>query len=578
MSKRRFAWLLAALFIVASVPMSAGPAAAAGAQLSRTVTAWLATAGPDARLGTIVTFNDQAGVSKIDTLGVTNQKLAALPMAYAKLSAAQIAQVASWPEVLSVWHDAQNGFVLDESVPLIKADQVQRGVGLLRGYTGLGVNVAVIDTGVDSTHPDLPAAKTRSFVLAGDPFDKDGVVVRESPTVDTYGHGTHVSSTIAGLGTASGGRFKGVAPGATIYSFKTDAGAVLLDSYALRAFDWIVTHPEAKIRVSSNSWGSGDGTDYNPADPVNVATRMLYDRGIMVAFAASNSGGPNTLNQYATSPWVLSVAAGTKTMGLASFSSRGRIADNWDRRRAQRNNTGIYRPTITAPGKDIEAARSAQGAVMASGIDPSFPMYTTASGTSMATPHVAGVVALMLEARPQLQPRHLISILEGTATNMPAYEIFEVGIGYIDALAAVQAAEKGHVQFPPPINGKTPQFVQKSNATFSGTVLLPDTWALAKCPDDTGLLNHHTFTVAAGIAAVYAEISWPSATDLIYLRLYDPTCAVVAESAALLDIGSVNTRAVIYSNPAPGTYTVGVYGRINAPTTYSGSFSTYIQK
>jgi hypothetical protein len=109
-------------------------------------------------------------------------------------------------------------------------------------------------------------------------------------------------------------------------------------------------------------------------------------------------------------------------------------------------------------------------------------------------------------------------------------------------------------------------------------VLLPNTWALAECPDTTGLLNHHTFTVGSGIAAVYAEIGWPSATDLIYLRLYDPNCAVVAESAALLDIGAVNKRAVIYSNPAAGTYTVGVYGRINAPTTYTGAFSTYIQK
>jgi serine protease AprX len=68
-----------------------------------------------------------------------------------------------------------------------------------------------------------------------------------------------VSSTVAGLGTASAGRYTGVAPGATVYSFKTDAGVFLLNSYALRAFDWILTHPEANIRVSSNSWGSGDG-------------------------------------------------------------------------------------------------------------------------------------------------------------------------------------------------------------------------------------------------------------------------------------------------------------------------------
>jgi serine protease AprX len=439
------------------------------------------------------------------------------------------------------------------------------------------VNVAVIDTGVDSTHPDLPPSKTKSFMLAGDPFDKDGVIVKEMPTVDTYGHGTHVSSTIAGLGAASAGQYKGVAPGATIYSFKTDAGPFLLDSYALRAFDWILTHPEANIRVSSNSWGSGDGTDYDPADPVNVAGRILYQSSVIVAFAAGNSGGPNTLNQYATSPWVLGVAAGTKKLALAGFSSRGRIAGNWDRWEAQRTNTGLYRPALTAPGADITAAKSTQATVMATGVEPSNPMYTTASGTSMATPHVAGVIALMLEARRELTAEEVFTIIESTAANLAAYEIFEVGAGHLDALAAVQAAEQGQIQFPPPTNGKTPLFVMTSKTAFSGTVL-PNTWSIATCKDTTGLLSHHTFTVGAGLGAVYAEVAWPSKTDLVYLRLYGPNCQVVAESAALLDIGSVNMRAVIYSNPPAGTYTVGIYGRINAPTTYTGSFSTYIKK
>lgn len=563
--------LTVALIVAGSIFGGQPSRAAGGATLSPAVAAWLASAAPDAQFKTIVTFHDRAGLARLDTLGVTAQRLEQLPMAFATLSASQLRDVQGWAETRSLWHDAENRFSLDESVKLIGADRVKAGTDLRRAYTGAGIGVAVIDTGIDSTHPDLAHAK--SYAVVGDAFDPKGVVIQAGPTIDTYGHGTHVSSTIAGLGTASAGRFAGVAPGATVYSFKTDAGPFLLDSWALASFDWILAHPEANIRVSSNSWGSGDGTDYNADDPVNVATKIMYDRGITVVFAASNSGGPNTLNQYATSPWVVSVAAGDKQRKLASFSSRGRLDDNWDRNAAQAANSGIYRPTLTAPGVDIEAAKSTQAVVMASGVDPENPMYTYADGTSMATPHVAGTVALMLEARPKLRPADIISILEGTAVAMPGYEIFEVGRGYLDAFAATKAAERGQKKFRPSA-GQSSGYTLASETPYSGLVLT-NTWAIAQCPDTTGLLNHHQFAVGSGLGALYVELEWASITDLIYLRLYAPDCTVIGESAALLDLGSVNYRAIVYTNPAPGTYTVGVYGRINAPTQYTGTFSTY---
>lgn len=563
--------LTVALIVAGSIFGAQPSSAAGGATLSPTVAAWLTSAAPDASFKTIVTFHDRAGMARLDSLGIGAQKLEQLPIAFATLTAVQLRDVRGWPEVRSLWHDAENRFSLDESVALIGADRVRAGTDLRRAYTGAGIGVAVIDTGIDSTHPDLAHAK--SYAVAGDAFDPQGVVVQAAPTVDTYGHGTHVSSTIAGLGAASGGRFAGVAPGATVYSFKTDAGAVLLDSWALASFDWILAHPEANIRVSSNSWGSGDGTDYDPDDPVNVTTKIMYDRGITVVFAASNSGGPNTLNQYATSPWVVSVAAGDKQRRLGSFSSRGRIDGNWDRAAAQAANTGIYRPSLTAPGVEIEAAKSTQAVVMASGVDPENPMYTYADGTSMATPHVAGTIALMLEARPKLRPADVIGILEGTAVAMPGYEIFEVGRGYLDAFAATKAAERGQKKFRPSA-GQSAGYTLASEAPYSGLVLT-NTWAIAQCPDTTGLLNHHQFAVGSGLGALYVEVEWASITDLIYLRLYAPDCTVIGESAALLDYGSVNYRAIVYTNPAPGTYTVGVYGRINAPTQYSGTFSTY---
>lgn len=566
------------LAVAGSLPVSAPAETGRQATLSPAVSAWLASAAETSTLQAIVTFDDRASVDRIDELGVGAVKLSKLPMAFATLTAAQVQTVASWTEVRSVWHDQQNTIYLDESVGLTKADQVWAGTGLRTPYTGAGVGVAVIDTGCDATHPDLPAGtKVRGYAVVGNPFAQEPMTFVPATTGDTYGHGTHVASTVGGLGTASGGRYKGMAPGCTIYSFKTDAGAFLLDSWALASFDWILAHPEENIRVSSNSWGSGDGTDYEPDDPINVATKILYDAGVTVLFAASNSGGPDTLNQYATSPWVVSVAAGTKDLGLADFSSRGRLGDNWDRKAAQRNNTGIYRPTITAPGADINAAKSSQAVVMASGTDPENPFYTYASGTSMATPHVAGAVALMLEARPLLEPQHVIDILEGTAFNLPQYEIWEVGMGHLDALAATQAAEKGKIHFPPAINGRTPQYSLTGSTPYSGTVLT-STWLVRECPDTTGLLNHHEFEVAPGTDVIYAELEWDDPTQLVYLVLYDPSCQEAAVSAGLLDIGSVNHRALAVSSPAPGTWKVAVYGRINLPTAYRGAFSTYDER
>lgn len=565
------AMILALTTLISTAPRSVD--AAQQATVSSSLTTWLASAGPADTVPAIVTFHDRSGMSRIDALDVGGTRLAVLPIAMATLTAAQLAEIATWPEVRSVWHNQEQNLILDESVALIGADRVQAGDGLRSPYTGAGVGVAVIDTGIDSTHPDLATAI--AYNVVGDPFAREPAVVAPTPTVDTYGHGTHVSSIIAGSGAASGGRFVGVAPGAIVHSFKTDAGAVLLDGWILASFDYILAHPELNIRVSSNSWGCCDGADYDPDDPINVATRALYDAGITVVFAASNSGGPNTLNPYSASPWVISVAAGTKDLQLADFSSRGRLEGPWDRRAAQRDDSGIYRPTVTAPGQDIEAAKSAAATLMAGGVDPEYPMYTYASGTSMATPHVAGAVALMLEARPTLTPQHVIDVIEGTADNMPAYEIFEVGLGHLDAYGAVLAAEKGKVHFPPSVNGRTPQFSLVSEEAFSGTVLLANTWALAECPDSSGLLNHHEFTVTSGTDTIYVEIEWADPNQLIYLRLYDPSCEVAGESAALLDIGSVNHRALIVTSPQSGTWTVGVYGRINLPTEYTGSFEVY---
>src|SRR5437016_8969959 len=163
---------------------------------------------------------------------------------------------------------------------------------------------------------------------------------------------------------------------------------------------------------------------------------MAHDAGLVVVFAAGNDGpGQNTLNPFCVAPWVICVAAGLKDgRTLADFSSRGIPGDP------------LYHPTITAPGTDIVAARATTGifintffAVDLINLGADALYYAAASGTSMATPHVSGTVALMLEANPALSPDQVKSALERTATPMPGYQPHEVGAGYLNAYQAVSA-------------------------------------------------------------------------------------------------------------------------------------------
>jgi serine protease AprX len=154
-----------------------------------------------------------------------------------------------------------------------------------------------------------------------------------------------------------------------------------------------------------------------------------------VVFAAGNAGPDNnTLNPYSVAPWVIGVAAGNKDgLTLADFSSRGVPGDP------------LYQPTITAPGVGIVAARAVTGAITPLGAPDDISLgadairYTHMSGTSMATPHVAGVVALLLQANPALSPDQIRSTLRSTATALPGYAAHEAGAGYVNAFAAVVA-------------------------------------------------------------------------------------------------------------------------------------------
>ena len=372
----------------------------------------------------------------VTATGVDVVSFRVLPMLGVRGTSTQIAALLSLPGLRSAYHNRQLSYFLNQSVPLIGADRVWNELGI----TGKGVTVAVIDTGIDATHPDLPYGDKviQNVKIVPDLFGTGAIVVEGIPNTDTTsGHGTHVSSIAAGTGAALAGKYRGVAIGANLVG--VGAGELLFVLSALEGFDWVLQNRgQYGIRVISNSWGTTGS--FSADDPINVASQAAHDAGLVVVFAAGNAGPTtDTLNPYCVAPWVICVAAGAKDgTTLADFSSRGIPGD------------ALYHPTITAPGVNIAAARATTGIVINTffavdlvrlGTDAVW--YAVASGTSMATPHVSGTAALMLEANPGLTPDQVKALLESSATPMSGYALYEVGAGYLNAFDAVTQALAG---------------------------------------------------------------------------------------------------------------------------------------
>lgn len=388
----------------------------------------------------VLTYDEMptdAQVEQVRQTGVTVKQFDELPMLGVEGTSGQIEQTLSLEGIQNAHLDKPLDLLMDDSRPLIGADRVENELG----YTGDGVGVAVIDSGIDGLHPDVkfPERTVQNTKITGVPGTNGlGTVDLENvPNTDTTsGHGTHVSGTIGGDGNASGGKYTGVAPESDLIGISAGDGLSIL--YALEGFDYVLENQEKyNIQVINNSYGTTG--EFDPEDPLNVASKEAHDAGMTVAFAAGNAGPEeDTLNPYSVAPWVIGVAAGEKDgETLSDFSSRGRPGSD------------LYHPTLTAPGSGIVSTRASTGVTVGAtsviddvdNISPALlPYYTTLSGTSMATPHVVGTIALMEEANPSLTPDEAKNILASTADPMN-YAEYEAGAGYLDAYEAVQAAE-----------------------------------------------------------------------------------------------------------------------------------------
>ncbi|SNY55622.1 S8 family peptidase [Paractinoplanes atraurantiacus] len=306
--------------------------------------------------------------------------------------------------VTKVWLDGRRKPTLDVSVPLIGAPAAWQA-----GLTGAGVKVAVIDSGVDLTHPDFAGqvAGAVDFTGSGD-------------LTDPVGHGTHVASTILGTGAASGGRFKGVAPGAKLLSAKVCGLQECYESDILAGMQWAA---EQGAAVANMSLGGADTPDLDVLEQgVNDLTAKY---GMLFVIAAGNSGegGDSTVESPGSAEQALTVGAVTKTKELASFSSRGPRAED-----------AMVKPEITGPGVNIVAARSADGQFPP--VDGAEP-YTSLSGTSMATPHVAGAAALLAQQHPEWRAARLKATLTAAADPGADLTPYEQGSGLVDVKRAI---------------------------------------------------------------------------------------------------------------------------------------------
>src|SRR5262245_22547976 len=366
-----------------------------------------------------------------------------------ELTNGQLKKLADYAGVDRIVYDRPTGGEMNRVAVAVGARAVQQTYG----YRGAGVGIAVIDSGI-TRHDDLTYQGSSSLVRTKNgqrvPAFVDFVNGRTSP-YDDNGHGTHVAGIIAGNGYDSLGVRAGIAPDAHLVSLKVlDQNGRGVISDVISALDWTVANKSLyNIRVINLSVGAAVTESYK-TDPLTLAAKRAVDAGIVVVTAAGNLGkNSQGQTQYGAigapgnAPWVITVGAysheGTVTRTddvIAGFSSRGPSAIDYE-----------AKPDLVAPGVGTVSLSDPGGlmyltkpAALLGGILGGAMPYFSLSGISMASPVVAGSVALMLQANPSLTPNLVKAILEYTAQVYPGYDSLTQGAGFLNTKGAVDLA------------------------------------------------------------------------------------------------------------------------------------------
>jgi serine protease AprX len=539
---------------VTGLPASA---ASVGLQsLDPDLAAVLNSATDDSNINAIIVYHNPVSDGDIAQLlehGIAaGTRMRVLPMVYVTATRHQLAAISRLPSVRALYGNRTLTFNSD---PYFNATGVQRVAadsdlindngGL--AVTGRNVTVAVLDTGINANHPDLAGRVVQNVrltdVQSAPGFTYPTPVENLANTDVASGHGTFVGGIIAASGASSSGRFSGVAAGARLLGMSAGDANLM---HVLSGFDYLLQRAaEYNVRVVNCSFSAA--TDYSADDPVNVATKMLADRGVNVVFSAGNTGpGNGTMNPYAVAPWVISVGATDHNAKLAGYSSRGIFGDH------------LRHPTLVAPGTNVVSLRApgtATGTTGLSGADTErltaseMQNYTTATGTSFSAPQVAGAIALMLEANPNLTPKDIKDILSRTATPLPKYFFHETGAGMLNTHAAVLEAafpDRRMGAFRSTIMRNGVRFSTRTSQTFQQMVF-PNVAAAASV-----VIPQNTVQASVSVA-------WGLSANDFGLKIYDSSNTVVGESNYLNVPGLTGRREkVVFRNPLAQTLQTSV--------------------
>jgi len=386
------------------------------------------------------------------------------------------------------------------------ADAALEESGGSNALDGTGVGVAVIDSGVYAGHRSFLDKSNRVRVVRSVDFTGEG------RTDDPYGHGSHVAGVAAGNGRVSNGAYTGVAPNANVVNLRVlnsrGAGSA---SSLLAALDWVLSNrARYNIRVVNLSLGTAAVDSYRN-DPLCKAARRLVDAGIVVVAAAGNEGRDDAggkvygrIHSPGIEPSVITVGAantfGTDARGddaVATYSSRGPTRGYRTDLFGARHYDNLVKPELVAPGNKLVEVESpgnllvTQHPELDAGVSRSDAQrMMRLSGSSMATPAVAGAAALILQANPTLTPNLVKALLMYTAQPLAGFNFFEQGMGELNVEGAVRLARLVRTDL--------------SAATPLGAPLL-----VSSPPEPRTTIAFHTFTWSRGLLFDYAYATGP---------------------------------------------------------------------